>query len=252
MEFIVAGDFHTDALALKYVVDQYGSNPAYQIILLGDFFDSFTHQGDVKQMAATLSELGRQPLPNLQLVIGNHDDYFIHVIKRDDFYLQSWLAVGGQYTLRQLGYQQSVHQVSNVAAFLEHLYPDLLQFLASGVYIYDTPNLLAVHAGLDWSLSDPLQTDPDYATWVRDEYFYEPNHFAHPNTLGKTIVSGHTPVQTLTNQWSADPVFLVNNNIQGDVPRWLIDGGSNSGAPSGRVNIVHFSETGQFIRTEFI
>lgn len=69
-------------------------------------------------------------------------------------------------------------------------------------------------------------------------------HHPLPYYKDKTIILGHTPVQTLSfGNTSGEPVNLINPNS------WLIDGGSNS---KKEINTTHinaslFTKQGQLI-----
>lgn len=229
---IFASDFHENATALDQILRHYRSE---QLVLLGDYFDS--RQGQTKQMATMLTDLmeGRYQLTHEPLLVrGNHDDFILGTIDGDELAYQTWLFNGGTQTLRHLGYRHSFAQQHQVSDFLTTNYAQVVAFLRQSQYLIETDEFIAVHGGLDWSLDDPRQTPDTDMTWLRDEYLGDLPAQPHPNLLNKVIVSGHTPVQNFQN--SAD-IMTLQADAQ-DVPRYLIDGGSNSGAPTGRVNVL--------------
>lgn len=240
MIYIFASDFHTDADALGNILTDYADS---QLVLLGDYFDS--RQGNAKGMADVLTKLVRghynlafEPI----LVRGNHDDFILGTVNDDYLDYKTWLINGGKETLRQLGYRHSFSQQSNVRDFLLTHYPDVISFLEQSVYLFENDDFIAVHGGLDWNLADPRQTPPDELMWLRDEYLGDLPDNPHTNDLHKIIVSGHTPVQNF--QQSADIMVLKADD--NDVPRYLIDGGSKSGAISGRVNVLRLNDGRMF------
>ena len=113
--------------------------------------------------------------------------------------------------------------------------------------MYENDVLIAVHGGLDWELDDPRDTPNVDKVWLRDYYLGELPDNPHPNDLGKVIVSGHTPVQNY--QHGASIIEMKANEY--DVPRYLIDGGSKSGASTGRVNILILDTKGKCVGTDY-
>lgn len=229
---IFASDFHENATALDQILRHYHSE---QLVLLGDYFDS--RQGQTKQMATVLTDLmeGHYQLAHEPMLVrGNHDDFILGTIDGDELAYQTWLFNGGKQTLRHLGYRHSFAQQHQVSDFLTTNYAQVVAFLRQSQYLIETDEFIAVHGGLDWSLDDPRQTPDTDMTWLRDEYLGDLPAQPHPNLLNKVIVSGHTPVQNF--QDTAD-IMTLQADAQ-DVPRYLIDGGSNSGMPTGHVNVL--------------
>lgn len=250
MLYTVASDFHQNAAALDYIFDNFSDT---QIVLLGDFFDTHGGQGmaDAKTMATSLiNHVNAAPIKPI-LLTGNHDNFIIGSAFMDDVEFQTWMMNGGKETLRQLGYHgaKSLHQVSD---FLNTQYPDLLAVLKSGKYIVDEENILFVHAGVDWNTPDPIRdTNPDLATWIREGYLFDGpgSRKPHRNTIDKTIVSGHTPIQNFDR--SKTDAWVMHHPLdKPGVNRYLIDGGSGSGATNAHVNILQFNELGQLTHQE--
>lgn len=250
MLYTVASDFHQNAAALDYLFQKYSDT---QIVLLGDFFDSHGSKNvaDAKTMAASLVNNVTNAKIAPILVSGNHDDFIMGSAFMSVTDFETWMINGGKETLRQLGYHGS-KSLSQVADFLNTHYPDVLAVLRSGKYIVDEPNILFVHAGLDWSVPDPIhQTDPDVATWIREGYLFESanSRRPHQNLINKTIVSGHTPIQNF-DRTKNDAWTLHHPLDPKGVNRYLIDGGSGSGADNEHVNILQFNELGQLVHQE--
>lgn len=250
MIYTVASDFHQNAKALEYLFQKYGDT---QIVLLGDFFDSHggTDVADAKTMVIALVDLVNQAKIKPILVSGNHDDFITGTACQQPFYFENWMANGGKITLRQLGYTGSKN-ISAVSYFLQTNYPDVLALLRSAHSIVDEENILFVHAGLDWSKPDPIHdTDAGVATWIREGYLFESESSRRPhrNSINKTIVSGHTPIQSFdrfkNNAW------VMHHPLDPDgVNRYLIDGGSGSGMSNAHVNILQFNDLGQLIHED--
>lgn len=251
MTYTVASDFHQNVAALDYIFENYADT---QIVLLGDFFDTHDEKSvsDARDMADHLIQHWHAADVKPIIVTGNHDQFIIGSAFMDDLEFQTWMINGGKQTLRQLGYRgaKSLYQVSD---FLNTRYPDLLAVLKSGRYIVDEPNIVFVHAGLDWDTADPIQdTAPDIATWIREGYLFEsPEAHSRPhyNPTGKTIVSGHTPIQNFSRD--KDDIWVMHHadDLPG-VNRYLIDGGAGTGEPNAHVNIVQFDDYGRLISQE--
>lgn len=245
MNYVIASDFHEDASALEYILVNYSTD---QIILLGDFFDSY--QGDASGMAKVISKLYHneykltyEPI----VIIGNHDEFLLGTANRNILDYQTWMLNGGKKTLKHLGYKGSTNSLEKVARFLNSELADVVNFLEKAKYIYESDVMIAVHGGLDWELDDPRNTPDADKVWLRDEYLGELPDNPHPNDLGKVIVSGHTPVQNY--QDGASIIEMKANEY--DVPRYLIDGGSNSGASTGRVNILILDTKGKCVGIDY-
>ena len=245
MNYVIASDFHEDASALEYILVNYSTD---QIILLGDFFDSY--HGDASGMAKVISKLYHneykltyEPI----VIIGNHDEFLLGAANRDILDYQTWMLNGGKKTLKHLGYKGSTNSLEKVARFLNSELADVVNFLEKAKYIHENEVLIAVHGGLDWELDDPRNTPDADKVWLRDEYLGELPDNPHPNDLGKIIVSGHTPVQNY--QDGASIIKMQANEY--DVPRYLVDGGSNSGASTGRVNILILDTKGKCVGTDY-
>lgn len=246
MNYVFAGDFHENAAALEYILVNYSDE---QIILLGDFFDSY--HGDASGMARVLSKLyhneyklAYEPI----IILGNHDEFILGTANRSVLDYQTWMINGGRKTLKHLGYKGSTNSLEKVARFLNNQLADVINLLEKGTYMYETDKTIAVHGGIDWELDDPRDTPDDEKVWLRDEYLGELPDNPHPNDLGKVIVSGHTPVQNY--QDGASIIKMKANEYE--EPRYLIDGGSKSGNINGRVNILILDEEGKCVGMDYV
>lgn len=245
MNYVIASDFHEDASALEYILVNYSTD---QIVLLGDFFDSY--HGDASGMAKVISKLYRNEykLAYEPIVVrGNHDEFLLGTANRDVLDYQVWMLNGGKKTLKHLGYKGSTNSLEKVARFINSELADVVNFLEKAKYMYENDVLIVVHGGLDWELDDPRNTPDADKVWMRDEYLGELPDNPHPNDLGKVIISGHTPVQNYQNGAS----IIRMQASEYDVPRYLIDGGSNSGASNGRVNILILDTEGKCVGTDY-
>lgn len=255
-KYTVASDFHGNAHALETILKQYNNT---QLVLLGDFFDSRDsfepEKSDNLAMAKVLTKLqtNQYNLPIKPIIIrGNHDEFMRKASLGDDFALQTWLLNGGIRTLKELQYNRSLHDTEHIRQFLNSHYAQVLNLFDNALLSYETDNIIFVHAGLDWDVPDPVNdTDDDTKMWIRGEYYYEADGVTpHRNFTNKNIVSGHTPQQFFDHNettYTHDIVTLHNINDPEGINRYVIDGGSNSGASNQHVNIVQFNQQGNLL-----
>ena len=255
-QYLFASDFHNDYKAIINVINYadglWQSGQAIpEVVLLGDYLDGYSNNKDVIEMANLLSELYKDiksdKLPfKVNILRGNHDQFILDTINGNELSFKTWLANGGRETLRALGYKYSLNSLSNVKHFLLTNYPGLIDFLEATKIDFETENIYAVHAGLDWKLYNPKNTDDDSKLWIRDEYYYElGTNKPHRNLLDKVIVSGHTPSVIMRGD---DKISLLKADVN-DIPRYVIDTSSNSGYENGHVTALVLAPSGKFIES---
>ena len=255
-QYLFASDFHNDYKAiinlLNYADGLWQSGQAIpEVVLLGDYLDGYSDNKDVIEMTNLLSEvyndiqLDKLPF-KVNILRGNHDQFILDTINGNELSFKTWLANGGRESLRALGYKHSLNSLSNVKHFLLTNYPGLIDFLEATKIDFETENIYAVHAGLDWNLPNPKDTDDDSKLWIRDEYYYEPGtDKPHRNLLDKVIVSGHT-ISYKMNGTNKISMLKVDVN---DIPRYVIDTSSNSGYENGHVTALVLAPSGKFIES---
>lgn len=239
--YVVAGDFHENGDALHAILMDNRKN---KIVLLGDYFDS--KGGDPVFMAHVMKmlNLGNFNLSHEPILIrGNHDQMILDTIDGTVIDMELWLQNGGNRTLRKLGFKGSKTHY-NVVEFLKETIPDAIELMHKSEVRVRKDGFLFVHGGLDLKLKDPYRETPDGdVMWLRDYYyFYYGTKDPLVNNTGRTIVSGHTPTQEYG--WDGRVMPLINEDDVYGCHRYVIDGGSNSGHPTGHVNAVEFDEVG--------
>lgn len=185
MKTYVMGDLHGCCDEFERLLSKMKPNLQNdRLILLGDYLDRGRKSYELIQALLRMqADYGSE---KVVLLRGNHEqmalDYFS---KRDSSYLYN----GGQATIR------SFHSHNDP---LENY---LKVFQQMPVYIEDE-HYLYVHAGVRPGVALEEQSEGDML-WIREE-FYE-----YPNTLGKTVIFGHTPTIYLAQV--SRPVRLHNN-----------------------------------------
>lgn len=255
-QYLFVSDLHNNynsivnLLNYAYGLQQSGKAEP-EVVLLGDYLDGYSDDKDVIEMANLLSEvyndikLDKLPF-KVNILRGNHDQLILDTINGNELSFKTWLANGGKETLRALGYKHSLNSLSNVKHFLLTTYPGLIDFLEATKIDFETENIYAVHAGLDWKLPNPKDTDDDSKLWIRDEYYYEPGtNNPHRNLLDKVIVSGHTISYKMNG---TNKISMLKLDVN-DIPRYVIDCSSNSGYNDGTVGYLILGSKGEFIST---
>lgn len=260
MDYTIASDFHENVEALRFIFENYNDT---QIVLLGDYFDSLNPKSNAKDMADLITDFENgkfhfkyQPL----LVRGNHDDALLGAANMDIVKGMEFLQHGGSYTLQDLGFYIPNPSPEDVASFLQDQYPEVLDFIQKHEYVIEHENIIFVHGGLDLDTANPVEnTTHEDMMWLRNQYYFEEPNWKNPkvhapkhNTTNKSIISGHTPVEYLNADKSANILLLQNPNDKPGTFRAVIDGGSNSGEPEGRVNIVKIHENGELFGFEYV
>ncbi|GAB1229651.1 metallophosphoesterase [Lactiplantibacillus plantarum] len=249
------GDIHSAADDLAVLL----ADPevtATRLIFLGDYIDGtaaryFGHATESAPLA---------PLKVLTMVrkrvweygdvalLGNHDEFWLRTAHGDDNATATWVLNGGHRTWRKLGIYSSnpnhVRRALNGAL----LKPDT-DFLAHLPLMWQHGRLLAMHAGVNWQYPLTQQTTTDLL-WIRDDYyddFTTGSNRWHRNLFNKVIITGHTPVQTLTGSHTG---YLKMQADAQDVPRYLIDAGSRSGLFDGGICALTLTVDGEFVRAK--
>lgn len=253
-ETIVVSDIHgqmgvfdeLDKMIIKY--------PNAHIVFGGDYIDGHKNGHQVVQRVFAYQESWPGKVTVLK---GNHEQLMLNYL--DDPEDMLWFTNGGKATMRQW-----VRDKYGRAASVRYMRQDIkvdsyVEYIKNLPTIYETENIVVVHAGLDWSKESPIEdTSEDDRLWIREPYFYsdiEKKIFAH-NPTSKTIVSGHTPTVFVVGNFDDGqapyergieitcPIKTVQ--YENEKPRYFIDGG-NHGGDSRVGNIIVLDESGMMI-----
>lgn len=236
-QYFFFSDVHGNWQAMQKITETpEWRDPDTLFVLLGDLFDGRSSQNPLNFLAAWKFLFDHRN--KIVWTLGNHDQFLKDLLQANDSpeskqELKNWFHAGGKTTLEQLGFSR--HQTAHLSplSFKEQLwanYPNLCQYLLERPYGYYNKYIIGVHAGLNpiaWQISGLIDL-----IWAR-EHFY-----GHANLSEHTVVIGHTPVQNLTGNAN-----IVTKGSQ-RYPIYMIDGGSSSGDPSGRINGLLLAEDG--------
>lgn len=234
MNYAFVSDLHGDADSVKEMHRRYKDDRTTTAVFLGDYTDG--RQGDNAEMVATLMKIANHEDFNFAnepiFLRGNHDEFIVQTALSNtaERYIaeKTWMLNGGRRTLQQLGYDE----LMSVRQFLNDNYAEYVQWLNSLWYVFETDLFYAVHAGLDMTLDQPRLTSQVEKVWVRENYYMQPNR------IGKMMITGHTPTQTLGT--SGNPIVLDRK----DPHRYMIDGGVNSSKNKHYANVLTVTADG--------
>jgi serine/threonine protein phosphatase 1 len=152
-----------------------------RVIFLGDIVDRGPdNRGALDLVASTLKRW-----PSSRLLLGNHDDYFLHVVTEDipdERILALWLRNGGDATVTSYDFMGDLEAArTNVRIdFADHV--DLLQ---SASLIEIDGSFAFVHAGINPAKPVDAQDRKDCLT-IRKGFL------DHEGPLSHTVVHGHS------------------------------------------------------------
>lgn len=252
MQYTFIGDTHSAADDLKALLQAKAIQNS-RLVFLGDYIDGRASRNGSSHPDAL------EPLAVLDIImtrvneygdialLGNHDDFWLQTAYGNDLSYQTWRLNGGARTWRQLG----IHS-SNLTVVADALKHDPLsrytKFLAQLSLTWENNTMLAMHAGIDWAYPFDQQVRDDLL-WIRDDYYFDQNRKWHRNLTKKVMITGHTPVQTIHDDGYG---FIKMQADEQDVPRYLIDAGSRSGAQNGGIFALTLSEDGAVIAKNWV
>lgn len=185
--YFVVGDVHGKYELLCDILKKW-KEEQQQLIFLGDLIDRGENS---KACLELVWQLVRES--GAICLMGNHERMFLawlrDPISRYDHYRRN----GGDTTINSLlgrPLDAVVDGLVDAHAVMEQ-YEELVDFIKSCPYHWETEDYIFVHAGLDLTLVDWRETSNHDKVWLR-----KPFHEAENNT-GKMIVFGHTPVYNL-------------------------------------------------------
>jgi serine/threonine protein phosphatase 1 len=167
----VIGDVHGCLKTLNSLVRKLRLAPQDEVIFLGDYID---RGPDSAGVIAYLLEL-KGEFPKARFLKGNHEIMLLDALSGDMPY-DKWFEHYGKIMLAS-------YPEINHAEELPNAHLDFLRNLETHIV---KPNVVLVHAGLDFDLPNPLEVH-DEMWWIR-EFKYK-----GANIGNRQLIHGHTP-----------------------------------------------------------
>ena len=178
-------DIHGYAATLEAMLDQQiKPDKSDLLIFLGDYIDRGPDSKGVLDFIMKLQKSGY----NITALKGNHEDSCVKAYEADknsNAFLgiktktqlqKAWEIFGGKQTMENFG--------TTRASGIPEKY---IQWMASLQYFVETEKFIAVHAGLNFDLADPLG-DTVSMLWTRDF------HVDRQKINQRFVIHGHVPV----------------------------------------------------------
>lgn len=227
MSFFVISDVHGMYEEFKEIMGYWDKES--KLVILGDIVDRGNDSLKVIQELIQFSKMYPSKLVYLK---GNHDETFLKFIKSPRDYADIYVnQMSGDKTLQSfLGYEYGYLTYDQIKRNLIKEFAEEVQFLQSGLYVYQEGNLLFTHAGYNPSLPHWSNTSLHDFLWIR-------NHYDQHNKTGLINVFGHTPTLFLHSDFSV--WFNYKKDFIG------IDGGCAYG---GQLNAMEITEEGKILK----
>ena len=254
MSTYVFSDVHGHAAALKRCVERIAPGADDSFYCLGDMIDRGPAPLDVIAFVRSL--------PNVHVLMGNHEDLMMHCMADPDDGLNAmnWGMNGGAVTSEGLADldEQAADEVVDWVASL----PRSARVQVAG------RDYLLVHAGIDaarvageapWDGEklDALLAaqDPEDLLWIRESFWGAPTGLVDERGTGPIVIAGHTPTVYLERLGAelAGPVLDAEGRCLmarlgaceatgGVADRWDIDAGAACGAGLGQVLVLRLDD----------
>ena len=267
--YLVVADIHANHKALSKLTDlDVMKDEDLTIVFIGDYLDGITLSENATIKTLNFIKNLQEKRENIFVLLGNHDTPIVKIFKNQKLNKRifnqvfNWIFhIGGLSTLDNIDSEfkeNNLHLLSepnykNLQTIYQYIQSNIIQpnykifeWLSNQPFYLKFDNLIFSHAGLKLNKYLKDQTEMDL-TWTRDQFF-SPKLYSItpiPYYKDKTIISGHTPVQTLSfGNTTGEPINLINPNS------WLIDGGSNSKKEINEthINASLFTQQGQLIQ----
>lgn len=123
---------------------------------------------------------------------GNHEEFFLGVIKGDDAIVQHWLTYGGTECAESYGVTNGWMLNTTSTAIMERLIAEVprahVEFLSNMADSFKFGDYLFVHAGIRPGVPFESQSSKDLR-WIREGFLEDRSHH------GVMVVHGHTIVE---------------------------------------------------------
>lgn len=206
------GDIHGEARLLEqqlaFIEDEARRlNIVPQVTFLGDIVD----RGPDSKLALQIVRSTLQLWPGSKLMLGNHDDLFLQVLRRRhlDKYTEHWLKkCGGDRTVSNFTTETFMPLVCQE---IERQIPDELEMLEDADLIVGYGPFVACHAGINGMVPLDQQSEDDIL-WIREGFLDRVDPFMPPVIHGHTITSDYLPTVT-ENRISLDTGAFLSGRL---------------------------------------
>jgi serine/threonine protein phosphatase 1 len=220
-EFAIS-DIHGCNKTFEALLDQIAFSKADILYLLGDYVDRGPDSKGVIDRIWALQGAGYR----IACLKGNHEELVLRAASGNFTYLEKWLKTDGKDTIDSFGVQS--------CAEIPQRYLDWMDALP---YFLEINHYLLVHAGLDFSLEDPL-SDTSEMCWLRR---WQPG-IRYEWLRNRIIVHGHTPI-------TREGIEMQHKNLQAlqylDIDAGCVYGDPRLWREEGLGNLCAFDMTNQ-------
>lgn len=193
------GDIHGNIDLLNTLLIKWNPDEE-QLVFLGDYIDRGNSSFQVLNRVIELSkQYGAITLS------GNHEELFINWLKNPEqlsaFYVHP--KVGGAATIESF-YKSSIDETlqqfsfPEIAEKIKNDYGEIVDFVENLLKYFHWDPYLFVHAGIDSTVENFLETKEKDFLWIREEFSQV------PHKAKEIVIFGHTPTLLLNEDKSSD------------------------------------------------
>lgn len=205
------GDVHGRADLLRPLLDAIADDASDQnprVVFLGDIID----RGPDSKEALELVDDAFDRFPGSQLVLGNHDEYFLLALEgllteADE---TTWLHYGGRATIESYlpGSNPTVEQFTK---FIREYYGHHHTLLLQAVDKVILGNYCLVHAGVRPGVPIIDQNLYDLR-WIREEFLEHTGHFEYVIVHGHSVTQSNLP-EVHSHRIAVDTGAYISNRL---------------------------------------
>lgn len=221
------GDVHGRADLLRPLLDAIANdagdrNP--KVVFLGDIVD----RGPDSKEALELVDDALFRFPGSQLILGNHDEYFLLALEGllMDSDIHTWREGNGGWATIESYLPGARPSIDQFAGFVSEFYEHHHALLKNAVSHVNVGDYCLVHAGVRPGVRLEAQSTYDMR-WIREEFLM------HSDPFEKIIVHGHSVTNSGSpevhrNRIAADTGAYITNRLtacrltSGDAPAFLM------------------------------
>lgn len=228
MRKIAISDIHGCKKTFAALLDKIAFSQADVLYILGDYVDRGPDSKGVIDLIWEKQRAGHQII----CLKGNHEELVLRAAAGNFTYLEKWLKTDGKDTMDSFG----VSRCADIPA-------PYLQWMTALPYFLAVDQYLLVHAGLDFSLDDPL-SETNEMCWLRDWY----HNIRYDWLQDRIIVHGHTPtdLETIEYQFAnlkqSQYIDIDAGCVYADPRHWKREGLGNLCALDLTNQVLYFQE----------